>query len=898
VTEPSPAPSPHAPGAAITPEGGIRLTAGESGLDGGLRARVSAAAARGAGYALLELGAAAVSATLEPALGFLRDVGKAFVTRLAATPDLEELRAKVTVEPDGDELDALARATPPMPGGEYVSRALLDRWWDEMGAAFRDEIRAHEGSVAAWLAARAPAWSVVGRVCFHLAENRGDAEHPFAFLATFAHRVSQRRVQHVRLAHALEESAARKDRRALLTLLEPVSRAARASRFVAELLDSGEIYEAVAWTPEVAHRFLRDLPLMEAAGLTVRVPDWWRARRPPRPEVQVKIGGAAPPGGRLDGDALLDFDVSVTLDGEELGAAEVQALLAAEGSLVPLRGRWVELDRARLAEVLAHWTKVEAEAREGLSFLEGLRLLAGAPLEVDAEGGPAARPGRVTAGPWLAAALAALRSPEGITAAEPGPALRAELRPYQRTGVRWLWQATRLGMGVCLADDMGLGKTVQVIALLVLAKERRERGEPPHLLVVPASLVGNWQEELERFAPDLRVLVAHPSAMERVAEPPPVDEVDVVLTTYGQATRVAWLAARAWSLVVLDEAQAIKNPGAQKTRAVKELRARARVALTGTPVENRLGDLWSLFDFLDPGLLGSPREFGALAKRMASSEGGYAPLRRLLEPYLLRRLKRDVAADLPPKTEMKAFCRLAPRQAALYQRAIEELRAELGGLREGIERRGRILAYLVRLKQICNHPDQWLGERAWKEEDSGKLGRLREIAEEIADRGERALVFTQFREATEPLAARLGDVFGRPGLVLTGETPVRRRAELVKEFQRDGGPPFFVLSVKAGGTGLNLTAASHVVHFDRWWNPAVEDQATDRAHRIGQGRSVLVHKLVCRGTVEERIDALIEGKQGLLAEVVAGGGEARLSEMNDEELLRMVALDLRRAVED
>jgi non-specific serine/threonine protein kinase len=420
--------------------------------------------------------------------------------------------------------------------------------------------------------------------------------------------------------------------------------------------------------------------------------------------------------------------------------------------------------------------------------------------------------------------------------------------------------------------------------------------------VAPASLLANWQAEIERFAPALTTLVAHPSSMpaREIVELAGADlgATDLVITTYGTLGRVEALRAREWSLVILDEAQAIKNPGARQTQAVKAVKARARIALTGTPVENRLGDLWSIYDFLDPGLLGSAREFSAFAKRLAERpDETYAPLRRLIQPYLLRRLKTDrsVVADLPDKTEVKAFCLLSGPQAALYQKTVDELERTIATLTQGIERRGLVLAYLMRFKQICNHPAHFLGDGAWDEAGSGKLARVREIVEAVAAKQEKVLVFTQFREATEPLAAFLTDLFGRPGLVLHGSTPVRARGGLVRRFQEDATVPFFVLSVKAGGSGLNLTAASHVVHFDRWWNPAVEDQATDRAYRIGQHKNVLVHKLVCRGTVEERIDRLIEDKQTMVRGVLAGGGETLLTEMSDDELMAIVALDLRRA---
>jgi non-specific serine/threonine protein kinase len=376
--------------------------------------------------------------------------------------------------------------------------------------------------------------------------------------------------------------------------------------------------------------------------------------------------------------------------------------------------------------------------------------------------------------------------------------------------------------------------------------------------------------------------------------------VDLVITSYGSLLRMPWIAEISWRLAVLDEAQVIKNPDAKQTRAVKKLKAETRLALTGTPVENRLGDLWSIFDFVNPGLLGSSKEFTNFVKRLASgSHGSYGPLRELVRPYILRRLKTDktVIADLPDKTEIKAFCPLSRQQAALYEQAVKELAEQLADS-TGIRRKGLVLSFLMRLKQICNHPSQWLGDGSWSEGDSGKWTRLRDIAEVVAARQEKMLVFTQFREVTGPLATFLGSVFGRPGLVLHGETEVKKRKDLVRRFQEEEAVGFFVLSLKAGGAGLNLTAASHVVHFDRWWNPAVENQATDRAFRIGQTKNVLVHKFVCRGTVEEKIDQLMESKRQLSQELLEGGADLLLTELKDDELLRLVALDINKALKE
>ena len=456
---------------------------------------------------------------------------------------------------------------------------------------------------------------------------------------------------------------------------------------------------------------------------------------------------------------------------------------------------------------------------------------------------------------------------------------------------------------------MGLGKTVQVISLLLDMKNReslRRTTQATNLLVAPASLVANWKAELARFAPSLSPLVVHPSEtsgdatkqMDGAALIAAAGRSDLVITTYGMLARLKWLREQSWNLVVLDEAQAIKNANARQTRAVKELKSSARVALTGTPIENRLGDLWSLFDFLNPGLLGSAKAFTDLMKRLAARDHDrYGPLRKLIQPYILRRLKTDkrVIADLPDKIETNSYCHLSKRQAALYQRAVSELATALEPV-EGIQRRGIVLSYLMRLKQICNHPAQAVGDADYAPQQSGKFARLAEICEELAERQQKALIFTQFREITAPLAEHLSSVFGKPGLTLHGQTPVGKRREMVEAFQRDEGPPYFVLSLKAGGVGLNLTAATHVIHFDRWWNPAVENQATDRAFRIGQNRNVFVYKFICRGTIEERIDELIASKQALATNLLEGGAEQALTEMNNEQLLQFVSLDIGKAL--
>ena len=889
----------------LTPHGRLIVERDEDApaLDAELAQRMEGAFTRGSGHGLLALGADEIGVALPPAFSFWREFAALYLTGVCTRPiDVAEPHRAHPPTPPKSEFDQFVLAAPPMTGAEYLSAAVLSDLWQELDRAFWAELTEAKCTIEEFLKRRDPAWNLVGRVHFNLAENRKDEAAPFAFLATYTTRLSAHaKAQHVPLGQALREYAGAENRDRLLSLLVPVQRAAESCSWLKAMVDAGEIFHPLRWVPTQAMQLLRDVAKLESAGVVVRMPATWRANRPPRAQVTAIVGGRPPSG--LGQAALLDFRLEVVLDGERLSKAEVQELLRTSDGLALVRGRWVEVDAERLQEALEHFGEIERTAAEqGISFQEAMRMLAGTDVAADGNStASVAEWGKVAAGPWLAETLKGLRTQEGLSRVDPGPALTGTLRPYQQVGVRWLYLLAQLGLGACLADDMGLGKTIQVLALLLVLRQQSNGARAPSLLVAPASLLANWASELERFAPSLKAVIAHPSEMPaedlKRMTPEKLRKVDVVITSYGSLLRLPWIADVSWNLVVLDEAQAIKNASTKQTQAAKKLKAGVRFALTGTPIENRLGDLWSIFDFLNAGLLGSAKEFTSFTKRLAAMpHNPYRPLRELVRPYILRRLKTDktVIDDLPDKTEVKAFCQLSRKQAALYQQAVEELERRLKKV-EGIERKGQVLAFLVRLKQICNHPSQWLGDGAWNPEDSGKWARLREIIETIAAKQEKVLVFTQFRELTRPLEAFLGCVFGRSGLVLDGETEVRKRKELVRRFQEQERIGFFVLSLKAGGSGLNLTAASHVVHFDRWWNPAVENQATDRAFRIGQTKNVLVHKFVCRGTVEEKIDELIESKQQLSKDLLEGGADLLLTEMKDEDLLRLVALDLNSA---
>ncbi len=862
--------------------------------------RLQQAFARSSGEGLLRLGAGEVGAALPPAFVWWRDFAARYVSSLCvqAAGAEDSMALPEVPSPDEAELAFLVLTAPLMPGAEYLSAELLRGLWQALAAALAADMAASGAGLQGALKRLNPAWNLVGRVHFNLAENRRDTDAPFAFLATYASQLSaQARVQHQPLGQAMREYGGAANRAKLLSLLLPVQRAAESCAWLRAMVDSGEIFHPLRWSPGEAWRLLASAGELERAGVVLRMPAGWSAGRPPRPQVTATVGTRAP--SKLGLDSLLDFRVATTLDGEELTETELSLLLAGTENLVLLRGRWVELDRAKLQRTLDQFRAAEALAeQDGLPFTEAMRLLAGAGLgRSAADSASAADWSLVTAGPWLAETLRGLRSPDGGTV-DPGPALQSMLRPYQKAGLQWLHLLTGLGLGGCLADDMGLGKTIQVLALL-LARRREAKGKAgASLLVAPASLLANWAAEIARFAPELQARILHPSAM-------PAAEVkrfsmddaaglDLVITSYASLLRLPILAEVEWRLAIFDEAQALKNSGAKQTRAARTLKAHSRIALTGTPVENGLGDLWSIFDVINPGLLGTAKQFTGYTRGLGEREHNpYGPLRELVRPYILRRMKTDrsIIADLPDKTEVTAHCHLSRRQAALYGQAVEDLSEQLEQA-DNMKRRGLVLASLMRLKQICNHPSHWLNDGGWAEEESGKFTRLREIAEVVAARQEKMLVFTQFKEATQPLAGFLSSVFGRAGLVLHGGTAVKQRQALVREFQDSEAAPFFVLSLKAGGAGLTLTAASHVVHFDRWWNPAAENQATDRAFRIGQKRNVLVHKFVCRGTVEERIGEMIDSKRSLSEAVLADGEEINLTELSDEALLRLVALDL------
>lgn len=652
-----------------------------------------------------------------------------------------------------------------------------------------------------------------------------------------------------------------------------------------------------------AYTFLREAaPVLEEAGFGLLAPPWWNK---PGARLGMRLRLSPANGitkdmisrGKLSLQNLIQYNWELSLGETSLTEQEFRALAALKTPMVQIRGQWVQLDPEQVEAAIKFWEKQNLSGQ--ISILEALQMGMNAN-----EISPDLPVEEVVTEDWLTDWMERFSKPGKVSELPQPSGLTGELRPYQRFGYAWLTFFREWGLGACLADDMGLGKTIQTLALLLKEKEKLGKFSAPVLLVAPTSVVTNWEHEIRRFSPGLRTYIHQgPTRLRGEAFSDILRNVDLVLTSYVLARQDAdFLQAVHWHGVILDEAQNIKNPSARQTQAIRQFPANFRLALTGTPVENRLIELWSIMHFLNPGYLGTREAFRTqyvLPIERYNDTTAAERLRKMVGPFILRRVKTDpnVIQDLPEKIEAKVYCNLTEEQATLYEAVVQDALKKVEDS-DGISRRGNVLSMLMQLKQVCNHPVQFLHQvdtippaevSSWVER-SGKLERLVEMLEEILAEGDRALIFTQFAEMGTLLAETLPQALGSQVLYLHGGTPTRARDGMIHRFQQDpNGPPVFILSLKAGGLGLNLTRANHVFHFDRWWNPAVENQATDRAFRIGQKQNVLVHKFITAGTLEEMIDDMIESKKGL-AETILGSGESWLTELSTADLRELVQL--------
>ncbi len=818
-----------------------------------------------------------------PGMGFLHTFAASFVRTLTSQAALEITREQTAFELDELECENLLAAVPFGVGTEYITEQWLRDGYHRLLEVFCRSIAAYEGTVEMFLTERSQDMRIPERIFFHLVENKKPGQeikesHPFAFMATYTTRINGK-VRHQALSYALKEYKGQNDK--LVAMLSCLNQAAEASPMIGQFMESGELLHALELTSQEAWTFLKSVEGIEKAGISCRLPNWWR-RRASSVSVSVRLGEKEP--SLLGLSSIISMKPELTVDGERLTRAEVKELLSMAEGLTMIKGKWVEINHEQLHKLLNMMDDYEGD----LTMMEALRLEGGLDRQKEVPEGV-----EVTNGKWLQHMMVQLRNP-GKEEAPAMPAnVHATLRPYQLSGYGWLCRMGQLGFGACLADDMGLGKTLQILTFLDYLQSVRKDARV--LLVVPATLMDNWEKEAARFTPDLTILRLHGMTGTRLSErlQDPESRAFVTMTTYSMVGKIDGLKEIQWDYVILDEAQAIKNPGTKQAKAIKELKAGGRIAMTGTPIENDLTNLWSLFDFLNRGLLGTAKEFSDFAKALPYSGNGYLKLKRMISPFILRRLKTDktIISDLPDKVETVDYVGLTKKQLALYNEQVSKLEKTIAEV-DGMKRRGLVLATISRLKQICNHPDQYLGLSEYAEKESGKFEVLRGICETIRDKHERVLIFTQYREITPYLQEFLEGVFGRPGLVLHGETRVQDRQAMVDAFNSEKYVPFMVLTIKAGGTGLNLTAANHVIHFDRWWNPAVENQATDRAFRIGQKNNVIVHKFVASGTIEEKIDEMINSKSELARSIVGSSGENWITEMNDEDLLNMMRLEV------
>ena len=630
--------------------------------------------------------------------------------------------------------------------------------------------------------------------------------------------------------------------------------------------------------------------VLEDAGYKTIVPAWWTPQGRARAKLRLKAspkksGTSKAEKGLFHLDNLIDYRYELAIGDEQITPQEWQKLVDAKAPLIHFRGQWMELDLAKMQQMLQFWQSHQ-DTQPELTLLELIQKTAAANEELEVE-----------ADDSLAAMMANLQDPSQLEPIENPLLLQGTLREYQKRGVAWIQYLERLGLNGCLADDMGLGKTIQVIATLI-AERTTGSGVLPTLLIAPTSVLGNWGKEIEKFAPHLSIKIHHGSdrIQELAAFKTATSECDVVITSYTLVRKDSkLLQAVDWHRIVIDEAQKIKNPAAEQTKAILKLPVTRRLALTGTPVENRLLDLWSIFNFLNPGYLGKEAQFRKSFELPIQKDRNQVQsliLKKLVQPFILRRVKTDktIIKDLPDKVEHKQYCNLTKEQASLYEVVVKDVIEQLETA-EGIGRKGLILSTLMKLKQICNHPRQFLQDNSeFSVNRSHKLQRLGEMLEEITAEGESLLIFTQFTEIGEALQQYLKQI-GYRTYYLHGGTSRPKREQMIAEFQDpEAEPAAFVLSLKAGSVGITLTKANHVFHFDRWWNPAVEDQATDRAFRIGQQKNVFVHKFITLGTLEERIDETIENKKKI-ASLIVGADESWLTELDNESFKQLIALN-------
>jgi SNF2 family DNA or RNA helicase len=779
------------------------------------------------------------------------------------------------IELEQSAYERLQRAVPYAIGVANVNKNWMKVQFLKLSQILDDELSASKIGLDIYFERCGVLESAKKDIFIHIVDSR-DEKYPFSLMVTYTSKDKNGKVHQMPLQYALIEY--KKDRKKLGRIISVLKQASRISPEIMKLEQSGKLFHPLRITADEAFQILQKYPEFKSRGIQLKVPDWWKSKNR---SMSLKMDLAGTTDSYIGLDTLIKVRPSIMINGTEITEEEAGDILNNSDGLRIIKGKWVEVDKEKLESILDAYKKLSRK----ISLRDALKL----DVKLRQIGAEEENNDKSEQRDWIRQFLSKVRRDSGKSNYEVPETVSARLRPYQEKGYSWLRYMCSAGFGVCLADDMGLGKTIQVLAYLEYL--RAAYSDAKVILIVPASVIGNWKSEIRRFTHDLEehVTELRPLKKDEAYNP----EAFLTLTTYGMVRNSPYLQNIYWTGVILDEAQAIKNKNSEQTVSVKKLKAASKIAMTGTPIENNLMNLWSVFDFLDKGLLGSSTQFGEYIRKAEYSPEGYTKLKAAVSPFILRRLKTDrsVISELPEKHEISDYVELTKKQTVLYINETEKLAQTIKNKSE-IERKGIILSTITKLKEICNHPDQFLGQSIYDPEESGKFGMLEQICDTIYEKREKVIVFTQYSEMTEVLSEFLSDIFHDRGLVMNGKTPVRLRQDIIKEFNSDRYVPYIVLSVKTGGVGINLTAANHVIHFDRWWNPAVENQATDRAFRIGQRKDVMVHKLICTGTIEEKIDDLIESKKRLADDIIEStGGERLLMQMNENELINILRFD-------
>ncbi|MDD7588085.1 DEAD/DEAH box helicase [Bullifex porci] len=785
-----------------------------------------------------------------PSLDFLKRITENFFFQLERTPSLSLGRENVVVSYDMIELEEILSNAPFILGSQNLNSDWVLTLFDRYLSLFKSEISTYTSSVEAYFSSFSTRFKLPSRIFFHLLESK-KPEAPFAFMATYSTVGEDGKVHHYPLKYALKEYSSSIEKLAIL--ISSIKKAAKSSRIISSWLNSGEIFSPIYVSKEEAYAFLMDVPLFEEAGIVTRIPGWWKKRkRSSSISIESDKKGSK--------CSISSFRPKMVWQGVEITEEEIRDILSRTEGLYLLKGSWIEVDKNGLEKLLKEYE--ELEERE-LSLLSALKMASGVEER--------AYPVHIDIDDMIKTSMAS------DIPSSPPSSFTGTLRPYQIDGFRWLQGISRLSLGPLLADDMGLGKTVEILAYLEEFREKNRDAKV--LLIVPASLLGNWGRECIKFTPDLDFTIRHGKEAKKKDFP------FLTIVTYQGASTSAAIQEEKWDIVILDEAQNIKNRNTKQTKVIKALDRKQSIAMTGTPIENSLMNLWSIFDFLSPGLLGDEKSFASFTASMA--EDKMDNLKRVITPFILRRLKSDktIIDDLPDKVENTLMVSLTPEQRVLYNKVVDEYEEALEKMEEsGANALAITGATIMKLKMVANHPSQYLGNGEYEDKKSGKFLLLKELCTTIHENREKVLVFTQFASIIPELLKLLSTVFEEDGEYIDGSTPPKKRTEIVESFQ-SGELPFLVISLKAGGTGLTLTEANNVIHFDRWWNPAVEDQATDRAYRIGQKNIVTVYKFVAEDTIEERISQILKEKAELAESMIGDIGGEVTSKLSPRELL-------------